>query len=133
MSSLQQPMMICLLCWAAGASLPAISATIVPPAQIKLGTLFYSPAERQTIQLHQRNASTAAPVISRQLNGLVRRSQGSSTIWLDQQAVNQDLRVFAPDHPRTSNTLRVGEQLDPAGKQRIDLLPPGSIEIHPVR
>ncbi|MBP9712332.1 MAG: hypothetical protein KBD60_01410 [Sterolibacterium sp.] len=108
------------------------------------GTLFYSPEERASIERTRRGliASEQGSVpVTLQLNGLVRRSHGKSTAWVNQRpqpegtlsVPRHDAVVGARGLQVDGQPLRVGETLDLASGQREDLLPPGAVSIRPPR
>ncbi|MBV2234394.1 MAG: hypothetical protein KUL75_02505 [Sterolibacterium sp.] len=118
------------LCLACGWPPPADSAS-APPQPPALGRLFYSPQARQAMQ-HQRKTATHATTAvydSVKLDGLVRRSSGHSTLWLNQQAFSEADASSLLGHNPPHDSLRIGETLAPASGQRFDLLPQGSLSV----
>lgn len=113
--------------------LPVTAAPSNPPETGRLGGLFYSPEERLAMQRQRiRNSpTTAAPdsVQSVRLDGLVRRSAGSSTVWLNRRPMTTATAGALLGNARALDALHIGETLDPASGRRSDLLPGGSIEI----
>ncbi|MBU3898052.1 MAG: hypothetical protein KJ614_03850 [Gammaproteobacteria bacterium] len=123
------------------ASVLASEVTVQPGE--RLGTLFYSPAERAVITrarqgLGQGQAESAAPISSLvTVNGVVKRQDGNSTAWVNGQAVQDGLS--APPANRVTSTgrganldgrpVRVGETLDLSTLERTDIVAPGAVTI----
>jgi len=112
-----------------------------PPGE-RLGTLFYSTAERNAVvRARQGNTDAkvdAAPVNSPMtVNGVVKRNSGHSTVWVNGQAVPEGQSV--PPATRTSisasgatldgKRVQVGETLDLTTLERSDLVAPGAVTI----
>jgi hypothetical protein len=104
-----------------------------------LGRLFYSPAQRAALDANVRSASKEtrpAPVPpSVTVNGVVTRSDGEATVWIDGRAYHRgdtgkvQIRV-EPDDPAQvelkvqgvpqRQSVRVGQRLDPATGQTLE-------------
>ena len=101
------------LMFAAAVALPAPAH-----AQSALGRLFFSPAERAALDRDTDTPSDAAESTPRTLNGIVRRSDGKATVWIDGQPQTRQLPsanaapVEAPDGQW--RRLKVGESTDGA-------------------
>ena len=108
------------------------SATAAP-ADAGLGTLFYSPAQRDEI-VRERRGETGSAVLEltqKRLSGVVRRAGGKSTVWVN----GEPLAEGAPDTPALvgmdavvkEKRLRVGESVDALSGDTSDLVPPGAV------
>lgn len=108
-----------------------------------LGRLFSTPAQRAELDA-RRNAANqppalaappapapapAAPLPPVELNGLVQRSSGRSTVWLNQQAQQEPYNRLAPEQGGTltlqlsngqSVLLRPGQRYDPLRRQVVE-------------
>lgn len=122
---------------------PAVTAAVPatsPDAGAALGRLFYTPAQRAALDEQRRRPqgavaaepATAAPAAPEYvtLNGIVRRSDGATTVWLNDRQVrgretHEGLRITParptapPNHvtvrvPQTGQVvdLKVGQQLE---------------------
>jgi hypothetical protein len=126
-----------LLALAAALSLPAARAQ--QPAAPSLGRLFSTPAEREALDAHRRNggvepaataAAAAAPAEQAEpalppveLNGIIRRSGGQSTIWLNdlaQPTGNDNLTGAARDTPGLKVNTPSGRRITLKPGQRYD-------------
>ncbi|MBI4986004.1 MAG: hypothetical protein HZC24_11880 [Rhodocyclales bacterium] len=104
-----------------------------------LGRLFFTPAERAAAD-RQRAAQVGAA--TRTLDGVVTRSNGSATLWIDGQARHgrsaalgiprrtRD-RAAVPSEDGRPILLRVGETMDAATGATRDLVAPGSVRKRP--
>lgn len=106
----------------------------------RLGTLFYSPAERVAIAVAR---SGDAPSEIREIrsslaiNGLVKRDNQKSTVWVNGQAIPEGQAIPPASAPTiTANTVtvngksvRVGETLDLTSGERSDFIPEGSVSV----
>lgn len=128
---------LCLLLFAASAT--GASATEPLAATNRpLGTLFYSAAERDAIVRARFGLSDEeGPSSIVRLNGIVKRSGGKSTAWINGQAVPEG-QSQAPGVTTTISTssvtvdgqrVRVGEALDINTRQRADIVSPGAVTI----
>lgn len=98
----------------------ALPATTVQGAE-PLGRLFYTPAERATLERQKQAASGGEAVAAATLNGVVRRSTGRNTVWINGTPVEEkDGAIRRPP--------RVGETLAPGGEVS-DALQGGTIVI----
>ena len=104
----------------------------------RLGTLFYTPAERDAL-VRARQGQPDSPLhVSRvAVNGLVKRVAGHSTAWINGQAVVEGQSVPLAGRVgvgRTSvsvagKSLRVGESLDLMTQERGDVVVPGAVTV----
>ena len=103
----------------------------------RLGTLFYSAAERSAItRARQGDADTEAQTSTLiHLNGFVHRERGKGTVWLNGLAVPEG-QSLTPDaasqlstHGVTVNgqRVRVGETLDITTREISDVLAPDAV------
>lgn len=102
----------------------------------RLGTLFYSAAERAAI-VSARQDEPDAPASPSQItvNGIVKRQGGPSTAWINGRAVVEGQPV--PPATRLGVTqrgvtldgtaVRVGESLDLSTRERSDIVAPGAV------
>lgn len=108
-----------------------------------LGTLFFSPAERLAIERNRSGEAAAAdvPPARVQVDGLVRRAHGKSTVWLNNRALPEGQAGMLQQAPSITASgvsikgasLRVGEALDLSTGQRADLVPQGTVTRKPAR
>ena len=102
----------------------------------RLGTLFYSAAERAAI-VSARQDEPDAPVSSSHVtvNGVVKRQGGPSTAWINGRAVVEGqpvppatrLGVTERGVTLDGTTVRVGESLDLSTRERSDIVAPGAV------
>jgi hypothetical protein len=123
-----------LVLWAAsvGGSAWALETT---PAE--LDTLFYSPAQRADI-VGARQPQSGAPGTSvfgtvQQLTGVVRRSGGKSTVWVNGKPMQEGAAKTPPvqgvDAVVNGKRLRVGESVDALTGARADVVAPGAVTV----
>ena len=104
----------------------------------RLGTLFYSAAERVTISRARHNESDPAQRSNLMtVNGVVKRGGANSTAWVNGEAVAEGQSV----PPATALTmtqrgvtlngiqLHVGETIDLVTRERNDLVTPGAVTV----
>ena len=123
----------------------------------ELGRLFFSPEQRAALDERRKArvpdkaaAAPAAVLPVTRVDGVVRRSDGKSTVWVDGQTIPEDPRGDgARIRPRSPNPgsvslpagedggkrqdLRVGESLDRASGNVRDVVGEGEIKIGPRR
>ena len=127
---MKRPFVLCVLL--AGAAL--ITAQAQPP---QLGRLFLSPEQRAQLDAQRYGPPAPDPALAAppspppppppappvELNGVVQRSSGRSTVWLNQEAQNEPHNHLARGQPgtltlRLSNgqvvLLKPGQRYDPA-------------------
>ena len=126
---------LCLLLFAAAGTEALATEALVATNQ-RLGTLFYSPSERDAIvraRLGLLEEETPSAIVH--LTGIVKRSGGKSTAWINGQAVPEG-QSEAPGVKTTISTssvtvdgqrVRVGEAVDINTHQRVDIVSPGAV------
>lgn len=103
----------------------------------RLGTLFYSAAERTAITRgRSSNASDEASTIL-SVSGIVKRERGKSTAWINHQPVAEGQSL--PPTVRTTisatgvtldgQRVRVGETVDINTRERTDIVTPGAVTV----
>jgi len=122
-------------------SWPAAAQDIdAPPAPPVLGRLFATPAQRAELDQRRNNGSLGAvaavaapaavvapppaPPAPIELNGIVKRSDGRSTIWLNQVAQdvgNQNLPAARAGSPALKVNTPDGRHIEMKAGQRYDL------------
>jgi len=122
--------------------------SITASAQQPFGRLFFTPEQRETLNA-RRDAGVqtrTAPVISptTRLDGVVIRSHGKSTVWLDGNALPDGVRPEGVRVRRSSDptrvrvgvgedgrltTVRVGQQVDRISGEIKDPIDPGGIKV----
>ncbi|HUY03514.1 MAG TPA: hypothetical protein VMV33_09530 [Rhodocyclaceae bacterium] len=122
----------------------ALASTAQPVLASGLGRLFFSPEQRSQLD-RQRNGERQPRADSATLfiDGVVRRSDGATTVWINGVAQREGLpgiRILpsAQDPSRVTLRieggapvrLRVGEALKRATQEKDDGLAGGSIDIH---
>ncbi len=133
-----------------GMTLPALAAILAlilparPVLAAKLGRLFFTPEQRSQLD-RQRNGEQQRLADSATLfiDGIVRRSDGATTVWINGVARREGLpgiRIFPSTQDPSGVTLRieggaplrlrVGEALKRATREKDDGLGGGSIHIH---
>ncbi|MGD2138787.1 MAG: hypothetical protein PVH25_00200 [Burkholderiales bacterium] len=105
-----------------------------------LGRLFYTPSQRAALNANVRTVTREAPKPkpvppSMTLNGVITRSDGERTVWIDGQVYHRgetgDLQVtIEPDDPGAveikvegvpyRRSVRVGQRLDPASGETLE-------------
>ena len=115
----------------------ALAAEAVSQPVERLGTLFYSAAERTAIIRGRHDDDPGEQSFGSQMTvtGVVKRQGGHSTAWINGQAVNEG--QSAPPATRLTmthhgvmldgNPVRVGETLDLSTRERSDVVAPGSV------
>ncbi len=108
-------------------------------SQERLGTLFFSPAERAAIVVARRGeqpgAISSGTAVS--VTGLVKRGGQKSTAWINGQTVTEGQAVPAAGIPVISargvridgQDVRVRETLDIDSGARSDALPQGAVSV----
>ncbi|HTQ76776.1 MAG TPA: hypothetical protein VMI15_02025 [Burkholderiales bacterium] len=137
-----------------------LALALLAPAAVRaqeLGRLFFTPEQRAALDARRKarvpDRPAAAPVVESpvtRINGVVRRSHGNSTIWVNgqplpegAQAEGARIEPGAPTAPaRVSVTvgesdvhrdLKVGESLDRGSGEVHDVLGNGEIKVDPAR
>lgn len=142
MSSFESPLPRC-ICVASGRTLALLLLLPVTASaqsgQERLGTLFYSPAERTAIVAARRGEQSGAVYYgtSVSVTGLVKRGGHKSTAWINGQTVAEGQAVPAAGVPVISaksvtidgQPVRVRETLDLESGARTDALPKGAVSV----
>ncbi len=126
---------LCLLLSFAASAVGAPVSDVPGLNSPRLGTLFFSQPEREAIVKARFGiVDEESPSIVR-LTGIVKRSGGKSTAWINGQAVPEG-QSEAPGVKTTISTssvtvdgqrVRVGEALDTNTRQRADIVSPGAV------
>ena len=118
----------------------ALAAEAVSQPGERLGTLFYSAAERTAIirgrhddDLGEQSFGGSQMTVT----GVVKRQGGHSTAWINGQPIHEG--HSAPNATRLTmthqgvtldgNPVRVGETLDLSTRERSDVVAPGSVTV----
>lgn len=125
--------------WSAAQTIPAPAPQAAAPA---LGRLFMSPERRQLLDrqrlLDIRDAA-GAETDKVELNGVVQRSSGRNSVWINQRMQDPDAGGIRlqPGQPGSARIemeqtpaveLRVGESLNRSTQERKPLVPPHAIQ-----
>ncbi len=127
----------------------ALAATLPARAQ-ELGRLFFTPEQRAALDARRKarlpdKPAAAAPSPTTRIDGLVRRSDGRTTVWVNGEPVSgngqvEDLRV-APRRGDPSRVtvqagedgrpidLKVGSTLDRGSGEATDVMGEGEIRV----
>ena len=121
-----------------------------PPAAAQaLGRLFYTPEQRDALDARRKarlpdKPAAAAPSPTTRLDGYVRRSSGRSTVWVDGEAMTENVQpegmqlrrgqdpsrvtvVIGEDGRRIE--MRVGQTLDRATGEVKDVIGDGEVGV----
>lgn len=85
-----------------------------------LGRLFFTPEQRALLDRQRRDGIDFPVSAAIRLDGLAVRAGKTVGTWINGRAHDRP-------HPVGLAGLRVGESLDPVTRQKLDLLPDGSI------
>lgn len=117
--------------------LPAVASA--QSSEERLGTLFFSPAERSAIVVARRvdQPGVVSYGTSVSVTGLVKRGGQKSTAWINGQTVTEGQAVPAAGVPVIGaksvtidgQPLRVRETLDLESGARADALPKGAVSV----
>ena len=106
----------------------AVEAEQVAP---ELGTLFYTPAQRQEISRARGPETTLEVSDSTYLQGVVRRSQGKGTVWVNGKPLPEGQAhtplIQGVDAVVDGKRLQVGQSLNKFSGTRTDLVAPGAV------
>lgn len=131
---------------------PVVSAQPLPAppsGSAEFGRLFMTPERRAALerqrQLNQQEAM-AADSDAVAVNGLVRRSSGRSTVWVNQRPQHENShapQVALPSQSQPGSVnlqsddqatqLKVGESINRGTQERSDVVTPGAIRVTPQR
>jgi hypothetical protein len=120
-----------LMLWAASVGTSAWALETTLP---ELDTLFYSPAQRADIVgARQPQSGTSVFGTVQKLSGVVRRSGGNSTVWVNGRAMPEGAAktpaVQGVDAVVDGKRLRVGESVDALTGARADVVAPGWVTL----
>ncbi len=101
---------------------------LAPACAEPIGRLFLSPDERAMLERQRNDAGTASTPAGRiTLNGLVRRSSGKTTAWINQRPQNEDENpqgvavLKAPAKSSAALLLPSGKRVDLKVGQTLDM------------
>lgn len=105
-------------------------------APAELGTLMFSPQQREEIvRARHGQAGLLQELSLKRLNGVVKRSNGKNTVWVNDSAMSESNpnapRIVGLDAIVKDKRLRVGESVDAITGDASDLVPPGSVRLGP--
>ncbi len=118
---------------------PALLLLFLPLGAIaetgRLGTLFYSPAERAALVSARAGDTHQDSVSGLRLGGIVKRAGGKGTVWVNNQAIPEGQPVPPAATPGITaqgvnidgKSVRVGETVNLVTGEKTDLLPPGAV------
>ena len=109
------------------------------PAE-RLGTIFYSAAERKNITLARSGVEPGTgPEVPQviNVNGVVKRQGNNSTAWVNGQPVqegellstSQRVTITVGGIKLDGEPVKVGEKMDVVNQERTDLLAPGALTV----
>ncbi|MBC7916794.1 MAG: hypothetical protein H7Y28_03195 [Rhodoferax sp.] len=110
----------------------ATSVWAAPTSETGLGTLLYSPAQRDAM-VRERSGQVGMlqEIAQRRLDGVVRREGGKGTVWVNGDALRQGdpttPKIVGVDAVVKERRLRVGQSVDAITGEASDLVPPGSV------
>lgn len=111
-----------------------LSAAVAASPQPPMETLFYTPLERQKIvrsRLSMVEPEAEASLV--QLSGVVRRSAGKGTVWVNGQpspeGAPKTSQIRGMDAVVDGQRLRVGESVDKITGVRSDVVKPGTVTV----
>jgi hypothetical protein len=110
---------------------------------ISLGKLFLTPEKRQALERQRQfnlRESESSEAETLQLNGIVQRSSGYNSIWLNQrvqsgnetglqvQRVSPNTAKVSPKN-EAATQLKVGESINRSTRERKDVVAPGAVHV----
>ena len=110
----------------------AKSVWAAPTPETELGTLLYSPVQRDEI-VRERSGQLGVlqEIAQKRLNGVVRREGGKGTVWLNGDAMRQGdsktPQIVGVDAVVKERRLRVGQSVDSITGETSDLVAPGAV------
>ena len=135
--------------------LPALSSAAPPPdaakaaparsAKIRIGRIFFSPAERRSRHEDRARSGTGLPGADHaahgerlQVNGAVSSSLQGRAVWVNGSLIEDSAKlksawtdrggnIWLRDDRQIPRSVRAGQALDPASGAIEDLLPSGSV------
>lgn len=117
-----------------GTCVPAIAAD-----SVAIETLFYTPAERVTINRSRQAAGGqgAESASYFRLSGVVRRQNARGTAWVNGQPIREapppGLQIRGVDAVVDGRRLKVGESVDSVSGARTDVVAPGAVTTEEMR
>jgi len=101
----------------------------------RLGTLFYSPAERAALVSARAGDTHQDSVSGLRLGGIVKRAGGKGMVWINGQALPEGQPVSTAPAPEITaqgatidgKPVRVGETVNLITGERIDIVPPDAV------
>ena len=142
-NSLIPGLIACCTLAAAAVPGPAVAQTAAPRADAPLGRMFFTPAQRAQLDIARTQrarttlatekteevVTTAAPVPQTiTYDGVVRRSDGKTTVWINSRAVNDKEPAGAVLVGRVGADGSVSLQMPQSGRN-VELKPGQSIEL----
>lgn len=114
-----------------------LTAAAAPAETERLGTLFYSPAERSAISSAREGKSGNDTASGLTVSGIIKREHGKSTAWINNQAIAEGQPVPPAAAPGITaqgiiidgKPVRVGETVNLITGEKTDVLPPGSVSV----
>lgn len=132
-------------------SMACIAALPGKAAAEPLGRLFFTPERRAVLERQRQTGSSEQEIFGTALtlDGIVAGPDGKATVWINNRPQHWDMAgtgvraaVTARDPQRATLTtaedaaitLRVGESIDRASRQKTDVLLPDALRVnHPAR
>ena len=123
--------------WVA-ACLACLCAHAMANPQPGMETLFYSPLERQQVELARLSqAEPEAEATFARLSGVVSRAGGKGTVFINGAAVPEGTpktgQIRGMDAVIDGKRLRVGESIDKTNGARSDVVKPGAVTVKKTR
>jgi hypothetical protein len=127
-----------------GAAPPTDASTLPVSGKVRIGRIFFSPAERRH-RYADKTPATDAPGTARaaraerlEINGAISSSTQGRAVWVNGTAIENSAKfksawtdragsVWLRDDGRTPRRVRPGQAIDPASGAIEDLLPAGSV------
>ena len=131
-------------------SIPVLAALLAAAASIRaepLGRLFFTPERRAALERQRDlNIQETQPIESAtvSLDGIVTRSSGRSTVWLNGKPQNEDTKgsgvrvAVSPKQPDRAivttdddapASLKVGQSIDRATREKSDVIDGGKVSV----
>ena len=106
-----------------GVLLLLVGGAAAAAAEVELGTLFFSPAERSAMDRLRRGENiTTGNSADAMVNGYIKRSDGVNTVWIDGKPFRTDAERLARVHELPIGTasrvqIRPGRSVEPASRK----------------
>lgn len=130
-----------ILLWSLLLGLPLTGHTDQEPPS--LGRLFFTPAQRQALELQRRGQAQGLEGDSISLKGIVQGSSGRRSFWINDQLSHGDTpdraarllsrhpgRALLKVQGASAIALGVGESFNRASGERQDILDGGTVAVH---